>query len=166
MGRGWWPMIADAPRLYTPEEAAEILSGHAAPFNARAGDVTPGGLRAAAHRREIPFRLWRGKVRFTDEDLRAAVAKTAVPAAAAPDSIPMPRSRSALGGRSRRGSLGTPANVSGSSADAASRRQLTAKAARPGGAQVAGDSPARIEDLVPRSRPSAEETLHPQSGGH
>ena len=34
-------MIADAPRLYTPEEAAEILNGHAAPFNAR---------RATSHR--------------------------------------------------------------------------------------------------------------------
>jgi hypothetical protein len=66
-------------RLHTPEEAAAILSGHPAPFSARAGDVTPGGLRAAAHRREIPFRLWRGKVRFTGDDLRTAVLLAAVP---------------------------------------------------------------------------------------
>src|SRR6266851_821561 len=147
-------MVADAPRLYTPGEAAEILNGHAAPFNARAGDVTPGGLRAAAHRREIPFRLWRGKVRFTDEDLRAAVAKTAVSAVAAADSIPMPRSRPALGGRSRRGSRGALTNVSSSPAGTTSRRQLTAKAARPGRAQAPGDSPTRIKDLAPRWRPS------------
>ncbi len=159
-------MIADAPRLYTPEEAAEILNGHAAPFNARAGDVTPGGLRAAAHRRKIPFRLWRGKVRFTDEDLRAAVAKTAVPALPAAGSIPMPRSRPALGGRSRRGSPGALPNVSSSLAGTTSRRQLTAKAARPGRAQALGDPQARIKDLEPRWRPSADQTPHPHSGGH
>ncbi|HUY49417.1 MAG TPA: hypothetical protein VMV92_27450 [Streptosporangiaceae bacterium] len=159
-------MIADAPRLYTPEEAAEILNGHAAPFNARAGDVTPGGRRAAAHRREIPFRLWRGKIRFTDKDLRAAVATTAVPALPAADSIPMPRSRPALGGRSRRGSPGTPANVSSSPAGTTSRRQLTAKAARPGRTQAPGDPPTRIKDLAPRWRPSADQAPHPHSGGH
>ena len=95
-------MNADAPRLYTPEKAAEILNGHAAPFSARAGDVTPGGLRAAAHRREIPFRLWRGKVRFTDEDLHGAVTTTAVPAVPAgppPGSITLPPGRRSHSGR-------------------------------------------------------------------
>jgi hypothetical protein len=133
-------MNAEAPRLYTPEEAAAILNGHPAPFSARAGDVTPGGLRAAAHRREIPFRLWRGKVRFTDEDLQAAVAQTAVLPFAVSGGIPPTSCGFALRpGRSRRGAHANSANVSASAASCRSRRRLIAKTAHPGIGRAACD---------------------------
>ena len=160
-------MTADAPRLYTPEQAAEILNGHAAPFSARAGDVTPGGLRAAAHRREIPFRLWRGKVRFTDEDLRGAVTTTAVPAVPAeraPGGITLPPGRRSHSGRPGRvhaaSNAASPAEVAGPA------RRLTAKTVRTGAGRPAGSgSPAHGADRAPCRHPAAGHAARPARGG-
>ena len=161
-------MNADAPWLYTPEEAAEILNGHAAPFSAGAGDVTPGGLRAAAHRREIPFRLWRGKVRSTDEDLHGAITETAVPAVPtepAPGSITLRHGRRPHSGRPGRRIHAAP-DASGSTATAGSARRLVAKTVRTGIGRSAGSgSPAHGADRAPRRHPAAGNTAYRPDGG-
>jgi hypothetical protein len=133
------PSSHEVARLYTPEEAAAILSGHRAPFSARAGDVTPGGLRAAAHRREIPFRLWRGKVRFTGEDLRTAVLQAAVSALPAPAEASVPcvrRTRATHPPRRRSASAARdipPQHGPGT------RRRLVARTPGHGGGSAAGE---------------------------
>jgi hypothetical protein len=122
------PGGSQAPRLYTPEEAAAILSGHPAPFSARAGDVTPGALRAAAHRRKIPFRLWHGKVRFTSEDLGTAVLQSAVAALPRPAEVPVSCVRRTGISHSSRRRTGTAMQAAPDHGQTGTRRQLIAKA--------------------------------------
>jgi hypothetical protein len=133
------PAGSQAPRLYTPEEAAAILSGHPAPFNARAGDVTPGALRAAAHRRRVPFRLWRGKVRFTSEDLRTAVLQSAVAALPRPAEASVPCVRRTGVSHSPRRRPGTAMPAAPAHDQTGTRRQLVAKAPAHGRRPSAGE---------------------------
>jgi hypothetical protein len=122
-------VTGQTPRLYTPEEAATILSGHPAPFSAHTGDVTPGGLRAAAHRRQIPFRLWRGKVRFTSDDLQVAILQAAVAAAAPPDPTPPARARGTTRSHRAAGRLTSTMPNGPAEHELGTRRRLTAKTA-------------------------------------